>query len=224
MVLGGDPGQIDLGRAKSGHVRAGLGSVQVHEQAASLPRSFAAHRLDIGQHTLAVVDVGAARKRSGDAVRAVGKDHLFGTDHQRDVAGTCSYPVQCLKQGGRAGGAGVLDIDDGDAGDAQAAQGDLAAHRVLTLQHGLARVREPGRLDVAGAGTCVLQSRRHSLGGQGFDAVVRALAQRRHGNAGNERRSAHAVAGRRRCTMRNREATKAASARHALPAGFRPVT
>ena len=227
VVLGGQPGEVLLRRAEAGHVGAGLGGIEVHEQAAALGRFLAAHGADVVEHPIAVMDVGPAGEGRGDPVRPVGKDHLLGPDDEGDVARSGAQPVQGLKQGGGAGSAGVLDIDDRDAGQAEGAQGDLAAHRVLAFQHGLTGVGEPGRLNVVDRRARIAQGGGDRFGGQRFDAVVRPLAEGGHGGAGDEdvlgQRGAHAM-GRRRCTMRNREATKARSARQALPAGFRPVT
>ncbi|MNC41692.1 hypothetical protein D3C75_904670 [compost metagenome] len=223
MALGGEAGEVFLCRAKAGHVGAGLGGVQVHEQAAAVARRFASHRGDIGQHALAVVDVGPAHEGGGDALGPVREDHLLGPDDQGDVARACAQPLDRLIQRRRARGAGVLDIGHGDAGQAQRAQGDLAAHRVLALQHGLAGVGEPRRLDVADLSPRVGQGLAHGLGGQALHRVGGAFAQGGHRHAGDEDRRRHAV-GRRRWTMRKRAATKARSARQALPAGFRPLT
>ena len=216
-------GEVGLGRAVPGHVGASLGGVQIHEQAAALARLLAAHLADVGQHAVAVVDVCPARKGRSHPLRAVGPDHLLGPCDQGDVAAARPQPLHGQPQGGGARGAGVLNIDYRDAGQAQRAQGDLAAHGVLALQHGLAGVGEPGGLDMGSVRPRVGQRRAHSLGGQRLDALVQPLAQRRHADPGDEDLCGHA-AGRRRCTMRNREATKARSARHALPAGFRPET
>ena len=102
VVLGGEAGEVFLGRAEAGHVGAGLGGVEVHEQAAALARRLAAHGGDIGQHALAVVDVGPAHEGGGDALEPVGPDHLLGPDDQGDVASTRAQPLDRLMQGRRA--------------------------------------------------------------------------------------------------------------------------
>jgi len=111
------------------------------------------------------------------------KVHRLGAHDECHVAQAGAQAREGLVEPGRRTRARVVAVDDGNALEPHRPQRGLAADAVLAFEHALARVGEPGRIDLVLLARGVGQRCGHRLRRQCLDRAVEVLAQRGHADA-----------------------------------------
>ena len=157
VVLGGADGDLLLRRAVLPHVPLGLHGVGVHEDGAVVARrelraDHLAHPVHLLDQPVVLAGYVALVEQAGGALGRVGAEQLLDADAEGELVRAGQDVLPGAHEGGRGGGAGILDVEHRHAlGEQplldQRLEQRLGADRVLAPE-AHAAIAQPARLDV----------------------------------------------------------------------------